>query len=130
MNTVSCIVLNILDFNNDQPAEILLYGKKGVDNINNKSILDLTINYLIETKGFSAQLFWCSPDVLALTLILHLNSNFYSFFCFIFIIFYLFIIFKVFCFYILHVYFFIPRYIATYNYIPADFKFFCLMCRC
>ena len=130
MNTVSCIVLNILDFNNDQPTEILLYGKKGVDNINNKSILDVTINYLIETKGFNAQLFWCCPDVMVLTLILHLNSNFYSFFCFIFIIFYLFIIFKVFSFHILHVYFFIPRCIATYKYIPADFKFFCLMCRC
>ena len=50
LNTVSCIVPNIFDFNNDQLTEILLYGKEDLDNINNTSILDATINYLIETK--------------------------------------------------------------------------------
>ena len=56
--TISCIVPNIFDFNNDQLTEILfLYGKGDLDNINNTSILDATINYLIETKRFNAQLF-------------------------------------------------------------------------
>ena len=57
LNTISCIVPNIFDFNNDQLTEILLYGKDDLDNINNTSILDGTINYLIETKRFNAQLF-------------------------------------------------------------------------
>ena len=57
LNTISCIVLNIFDFNNDQLTEILLYGKEDLDNINNTSILDATINYLIETKRFNAELF-------------------------------------------------------------------------
>ena len=66
LNTVSCIVPNIFDFNNDQLTEILLYGKEDLDNINNTSILDATINYLIETKRFNAELFWWTPDVMAL----------------------------------------------------------------
>ena len=57
LNIISCIVPNIFDFNNDQLTEILLYGKDDLDNINNTSILDTTINYLIETKRFNAQLF-------------------------------------------------------------------------
>ena len=57
LNTVSCVVPNISDFNNDQLTEILLYGKEDLDNINNTSILDTTINYLIETKRFDVQLF-------------------------------------------------------------------------
>ena len=57
LNTISCIVPNIFDFNNDQLTEILLFGKDDLDNINNTSILDATINYLIETKRFNAQLF-------------------------------------------------------------------------
>ena len=57
LNTVSCIILNIFYFNNDQLTEILLYGKEDLDNINNTSILDATINYLIETKRFNAELF-------------------------------------------------------------------------
>ena len=57
LNTVSCIVPNIFDFNNDQLTEILLYGKEDLDNINNTSILDATINCLIETKRFNAELF-------------------------------------------------------------------------
>ena len=38
LNTVSCIVPNIFDFNNDQLTEILLYDKEDLDNINNTSI--------------------------------------------------------------------------------------------
>ena len=68
LNTISCIVPKIFDFNNDQLTEILLYGKGDLDNINNTSILDATINYLIETKRFNAQLFLCFLDVMALTL--------------------------------------------------------------
>ena len=52
LNTVSCIVRNI--FNNDQPTEILLYGKEDLDNVTNRSIWDATINYLIEIKRFNA----------------------------------------------------------------------------
>ena len=51
LNTVSCIVPNIFDFNNDQLTEIVLYC------IYDASILDTTINYLIETKRFDTQLF-------------------------------------------------------------------------
>ena len=57
LNTASCIVPNILNFNNDQLTEILLYGKEDLDNINNTRILDATIKYLIETKRFNAELF-------------------------------------------------------------------------
>ena len=67
LNTASCIVPNVLDLNNAQLTEILLYGKENLDNINNRSILDATINYWIETKRFDAQLFWCSPNVKVLT---------------------------------------------------------------
>ena len=55
LNTGSCIVPRIFDF--DQLTEILWYGKEDPENINNTSILDATINYLIETKRFNAQLF-------------------------------------------------------------------------
>ena len=57
LNTVRCIVPNIFYFNNDTQTEIFLYGKGDLDNINNTSILDATINYLIETKRFNTELF-------------------------------------------------------------------------
>ena len=62
LNTVSCIVPNIFDFDNDPLTEILLYGKEDLDNNNNNnnnntSMLDATINYLIETKRFNAERF-------------------------------------------------------------------------
>ena len=57
LNTVSCIAPNIFDFNHDQLTEILLCVEEDLDNINNTSILDATINYLIETKRFNAGLF-------------------------------------------------------------------------
>ena len=86
LNTVSCIVPNIFDWNNDQLTEILLYGKE--DNINNTRILDATINYLIKTKRFNAELFWYTPDVMVLTMMLHLKSKFlFTFFCFVLIVF-------------------------------------------
>ena len=56
LNTVSCIAPNIFDFNNDQLTETLWFGKEVLDNIDNTSILDATINYLIETKRFNAEL--------------------------------------------------------------------------
>ena len=84
LNTVSCIVPNIFDLNNRKLTEILLYGKEDFDNINNTSILDATINYLIETKRFNSELFWCSPDnMMALTLMLHLKFKFLFFFFFV-----------------------------------------------
>ena len=47
LNTVSSIVPNIADFNHDQLTEIRLCEK---ENLDNTSILDATISYLIETK--------------------------------------------------------------------------------
>ena len=43
LNTVSSIVPNIADFNNDQLTEIRFCEKENLDNINNTSILDATI---------------------------------------------------------------------------------------
>ena len=43
LNSFSCIVPNIFDFNNDQLNEILLYGKE--DLYKHTSIFDATINY-------------------------------------------------------------------------------------
>ena len=57
LNTTSCIVPNVSDFNKDQLNEILLYGKEDFDNINNTSVVDATTKYLIETKGFDAKPF-------------------------------------------------------------------------
>ena len=57
LNAVTCIVSNISDFNDDLLTEIFLYGKEDFKNVNDTSILDVTINYLIETKIFDAQLF-------------------------------------------------------------------------
>ena len=55
LNTVWCIVPNILD-SNAQLTEILLYNKENFDTMNNATILDVTIKYLLETKRFDAQL--------------------------------------------------------------------------
>ena len=129
LNTVSCIVPNIFYFNNGQLTEISLYGKEDLDNINNTSILDVTTDYLIETKRFNAELFRCSRNVMALTLMLHFKFEFFVFFFFVFCFFYLFIIFML-LFYTLYVYFFVSRHIATYTCIPGGCKFFCLMCSC
>ena len=61
---------------------MLLYGKEDLDNINNTSILNATINYLIETKRFNAERFLWTPDVMALTMMLHLKFNFLFIFFF------------------------------------------------
>ena len=57
LNADTCIVSNISDFNDELLTEIFLYGKEDFKNVNDTSILDVTINYLIETKIFDAQLF-------------------------------------------------------------------------
>ena len=57
LNRVSCYVPNILDLNNVQLTETLLYVKENLYNMNNVSILDATIKYLIEIKRFYVQLF-------------------------------------------------------------------------
>ena len=46
LNTVRCFVSNISDLNNVQETEILLYGKENLDDINNTSILNATINLI------------------------------------------------------------------------------------
>ena len=56
-NTIRCIVPNILDFKNAQLTKILFYVKENLDNMDNTSILDATIIYLIGTKRFEARLF-------------------------------------------------------------------------
>ena len=60
LNTDRCIAPNILDLNNAQLTEILLYGKENIDIINNTSILDATIKYLIETKDLMHSFFMLS----------------------------------------------------------------------
>ena len=89
MNTVSCIVPNIFDFNNDQLTEILLYGKEDLDNINNTSILDATINYLIETKRLNAELFWMHSACHSFNIDVAFKIQIFVLFflCFVFIIF-------------------------------------------
>ena len=63
-NTVSCIVPNISQYF----LKSFSIMKKML--VIQDTILDTTISYLTETKRFHAQLFWCSPDVMVLTLIL------------------------------------------------------------
>ena len=55
LNTIRCIGPNTLDLNNGQLTEILFHGKENFDNMNNTSILDAIIKYLIETKRSDAQ---------------------------------------------------------------------------
>ena len=123
LNIVSCFVSNISDQYNDQLSEIVLYSKEDLDNIYDTSILDATINYLVETKRFDAEPFLCSPDVMALTLILLLKFICLPFFfvCFLFII----IIFYHFqlIFYILYVYFSDLGYITTYTCITRSLSY-------
>ena len=126
--TVSWIVSNISDFNNDQLTKILLNGKEDLDNINNTSIMNATINYLIETKRFDAQFSWFSLDVMALTLTLHLKFIFLIFFLFCLYYLYLFIIFRL-IFYFICI-FLVTSYIKTYICIPCNCNFLHLMCRC
>ena len=80
LNTISCIVPNIFDFNNDQLTENLLYGREDLDNINNTSILDATINYLIETKRFNAQFFWIHGFNIDVAFKIHIFVLFFRFF--------------------------------------------------
>ena len=44
LNTVMCIIPNILDLSNAPLTEIHLHGKEKLDNINNRSTLDLILN--------------------------------------------------------------------------------------
>ena len=102
-------------------TELLYYVKEDLNNINNTSMLDGTINNLIETKWFDAGLLWCSRDVMALTLILLFNLIFLISFLFCFYCYYLFIIFRL---SFIYIYIFVFRYVATCTCIPGDCKFF------
>ena len=108
LNKIRCIAPNSLDWNNAQLTEILLFGRGNLDNMNNGSILDVTIKRLIETKRFDAKLFLMLSRCMALTLILLSKFIFLFFVCFIVISFLLISIF--FCF----VCFFVPRHITTH----------------
>ena len=57
LNTVKHIDPNVLDLNNVQLTEILLFSKENHDNMNNASILDATIIYLIGTKTLMHSIF-------------------------------------------------------------------------
>ena len=52
LNTLRCLVSNILDLNNAELTENLLLSKENLDNVNNTRILDATIEQSIETKRF------------------------------------------------------------------------------
>ena len=132
LNTISCIVPNIFDFNNDQLTEILLYGKDDLDNINNTSILDATINYLIETKRFTMHSFFDALLIhgfdIDVAFKIHIFVLFFSF-CFIIFIFLLLFRFSFFLYFIGISFLFpgISQHIYVYLVIA---NFFGLMCRC
>ena len=54
LNTISWFISNILDLNNAQLTKMLLYRTKNLDYINDASILDATVNCVIETKKWDA----------------------------------------------------------------------------
>lgn len=86
-------------------------------------IQECLMSPITETKRFDVQLFWCSLDPMALTLLLLLNFIFLFFSWFCFYHYYVFNFFRFF--FLLSVdTFFVPRYIATYICISGDCKFF------
>ena len=113
LNIVSCIFPN---------TEIILYGKGDLDNINNTSMLDAIINYLIETKRFDAQffflLFGCHGFNIDIAFKIHIFVLFTVFLVSIIFIFLLFLgyFFNLVC-------TFVPRYITIFICIPDDYKF-------
>ena len=88
LNTVRCI----LDFNNAQLTEIPLYDKENLENMNNTSILNAIIKYLIKTKRFDVSCYFA--NVMALRLILLLKFVFSFFFVFVITIIIIFFIFR------------------------------------
>ena len=113
LNIVSCIFPN---------TEIILYGKGDLDNINNTSVLDAIINYLIETKRFDAQffflLFGCHGFNIDIAFKIHIFVLFTVFLVSIIFILLLFLgyFFNLVC-------TFVPRYITIFICIPDDYKF-------
>ena len=103
-------------------TEIILYGKGDLDNINNTSVLDAIINYLIETKRFDAQffflLFGCHGFNIDIAFKIHIFVLFTVFLVSIIFIFLLFLgyFFNLVC-------TFVPRYITIFICIPDDYKF-------
>ena len=57
LNTIRRIDSNISDLNNTKLTEILFYGEENLDKMNDRSTLDTTIKYLIETIRFDAKLY-------------------------------------------------------------------------
>ena len=99
LNTVKCIAPNILDLNNFQLTEILLYDKENLDNITNTSILDATFRcFFFESKRSDSY---------------YTDKTFKSF-IFVFLYFFFIVISLLFLGYFF--YFFIPRYVTTYMY--------------
>ena len=86
-----------------------------LNTVNTVNTILFPIIYLIYTKRFDAQHFLCSPDAMALTLILILKS----------ILLFLLLSYIFFNFMV----FFASRYIATFICIPGDCRFFRLMCK-
>ena len=111
LNTVIYIISSIFYFNNDQLTQILLYGKEDLDN--NTSILDATINYLIETKIFNAELFFILSGCHSFKIDVAFKIQiFVLFFLFLFSLFLSFYYFSVVFFKYFICIFFVPRYIT------------------
>ena len=70
--------------------------------MNNTTVLNAIIKYLLETKRFDAQLYRCSPDVMVLTLILLIRFLYF---------------------------FYLLLGIYAYIFLPYDCKFFRLKCK-
>ena len=55
LNTFKLIHWNIVDLNNAQFSENLLYGTEDFYKVNNTRVMDAAISYLIKTERFDAQ---------------------------------------------------------------------------
>ena len=117
LNTLRCLVSNILDLNNAELTENLLLSKENLDNVNNTSILDATIKQSIETKRFYV---FSGCHVFNIDIAFKIY-NFILFFIFVIIIFTLFLRGFFAC---LPLLFFVPRYITRYTSITRHFIFF------
>ena len=57
MNKISNIESNLIFLNHDALSEVLLYGDVGLDNETNTKIINVTIEYILNSERFNLQLF-------------------------------------------------------------------------
>ena len=80
---------NILDSNNAQWTKIILHGKENLDNMNNTNILDVTIEYLIETKAVLMRSFFMLSGCHVFNTDIAFKFLIFAFsFCFFFVLFF------------------------------------------